>query len=327
MINAMHQDTWSNRNHEEAFIKMNHALQELRLEQPRSDDSLSAIPIIYVIGAPRSGTTLLSQVLCRCLDIGYVNNVIARFWGRPSLGIYLSQALGPSTERANISFDSVRGETSGAAGPHEFGHYWTYWFDLSRADSHHLTDQESVRVDWKGLKASLRNEILWPFGIPVLFKNSICGFQARMLEHIHPASLFVHIRRDPLETCVSIARSRIQKFGTIDRWWSLRPQALTVLPQDPIEQIVKQVVESRRELSESLSSLQLRPVNLYYEEFSANPAETVKSVTNRLADAFSCEVHADHVPLVFDTSLPSQKDPSLAAQILRYLKDYDPRYE
>ena len=40
-------------------------------------------PIIFIVGVPRSGTTLLSQLLIEHLDIGYINNHIAKYWMAP----------------------------------------------------------------------------------------------------------------------------------------------------------------------------------------------------------------------------------------------------
>ena len=46
-------------------------------------------PTLLVAGLPRSGTSLLYQCLASTLDIGYVNNIIARFWKAPVYGIHL----------------------------------------------------------------------------------------------------------------------------------------------------------------------------------------------------------------------------------------------
>ena len=40
-------------------------------------------PIIFVMGLPRSGTTPLVQLLVQKFKLGYVTNLVARFWESP----------------------------------------------------------------------------------------------------------------------------------------------------------------------------------------------------------------------------------------------------
>src|SRR5438105_462788 len=70
------------------------------------------LPIIYLVGLPRSGTTLLSQLVSRQLEVGYINNLVARFWLRPSVGVRLSNALLGGHRRDAIELASTFGVTS-----------------------------------------------------------------------------------------------------------------------------------------------------------------------------------------------------------------------
>ena len=49
--------------------------------QPHHDEEYAELeetmPTLHVIGVPRSGTTLMTQLLATSLDIGYINNLIA----------------------------------------------------------------------------------------------------------------------------------------------------------------------------------------------------------------------------------------------------------
>jgi hypothetical protein len=59
---------------------------------------------VFVLGVPRSGTTLTSQLLAYCLDAGYVNNAAARFWLAPVHGIRLARLI--AGDRGERSFRS-----------------------------------------------------------------------------------------------------------------------------------------------------------------------------------------------------------------------------
>ena len=42
-----------------------------------------SVPLLFIVGVPRSGTTLLYQLMCTHLDVGYVSNAMARWWMAP----------------------------------------------------------------------------------------------------------------------------------------------------------------------------------------------------------------------------------------------------
>ena len=50
---------------------------------------------VFVVGAPRSGTTVLIQALAAAFDVGYISNLAASFWQAPALGVLFSRRLVP----------------------------------------------------------------------------------------------------------------------------------------------------------------------------------------------------------------------------------------
>lgn len=79
-------------------------------------------PHIWVIGLPRSGSTLLMQLICAGLNVGYINNLTARFWRAPQTGMRLSNILLNDT-RPKL-FSSHYGSSPELSGPHEFSYFW-----------------------------------------------------------------------------------------------------------------------------------------------------------------------------------------------------------
>lgn len=267
------------------FDAMNAALARAPLPRRPCSVDIEQLPILYIVGVPRSGTTLLSQILSRYLPVGYINNLTARFWLRPSVGIRLSNALLGPEARKLIKFDSSFGVTSGIAGPHEFGYFWRHWLQLDAAPSHHLSARELAHADRQGLKRALETEILSEFGGPVVFKNVICGFHAAFLASIHPASLFVHIRRDRYTTAASILRSRLARYGSYGNWWSLKPStfgALAAIP-DPVDQVAGQVTDCAREIESELSRPGVRSLAVEFDHVWQRPGQVVDSICAALA--------------------------------------------
>ena len=96
-------DSLKNRSATNAFASLNENLQQAQkqLYNTITEDQTS----IHIIGAPRSGTTLLSQLLLSFTQVGYINNLIAAFWNAPLYGIYLSKKLLPKAYISSFTSD------------------------------------------------------------------------------------------------------------------------------------------------------------------------------------------------------------------------------
>ncbi|HOX22647.1 MAG TPA: sulfotransferase [Elusimicrobiales bacterium] len=244
------------------------------------------LPIIYVVGAPRSGTTLLSQLLSRYLPVGYINNLIARFWARPSVGVMLSNSvLGPAA-REEILLQSRHGVCPGAEGPHEFGYFWRYWLKLDNWPNHCLSGRALKTLDSRGLKKALEKELLAYFGAPLVFKNIICGLQAGYLSRLHKKSLFIYIKRDSRVAASSILAARRKRYGSYAAWWSLKPSGYPFqgFRGDPAGEVAAQLEGIERDLSVGLSRPGVRSVSVEYERLCSSPAKVLERVCAAISD-------------------------------------------
>lgn len=308
--------------HEDFFSALNQALFRAELPTLPVDDSVRAMPLIYIVGAPRSGTTLLSQLISRHLPVGYISNLVARFWLRPSVGIRLSAALFADDERRKISLRSTHGTTDGVSNPHEFGYFWRHWLKLDAAPTHHLSNKMLAAVDAVGLKNALENEILAAFHRPVLFKNVICGFHAEFLTHLHPASLFVYIARDAEAAVASILKVRQERFGSYKTWWSLMPSTypFSPTPRDPVEEVVRQVFDCRHEMESELNKPGVSSLFVSYEALCRDPRGVLDQIVQQLQH-LGYNVDPDYVGL---SSLPissvSKLPPDLSTRLHKYIR-------
>jgi hypothetical protein len=106
---------------------INHALMAIEHENRPLTWMEVRDPIFFVVGPPRSGTTVLTQALAYALKAAYITNINARFWLVPVTGARISvDILGDDpAEDLNYSFfTSRRGRTFGGGGIHEFGYFW-----------------------------------------------------------------------------------------------------------------------------------------------------------------------------------------------------------
>ena len=81
-------------------------------------------PVLLVTGAPRSGTTVLSQVLLHHLPVTYINNLTTVF---PRAPIVANRLFGRWLQKPPAEYRSFYGRTSGFAAENDALHIWDRW--------------------------------------------------------------------------------------------------------------------------------------------------------------------------------------------------------
>ena len=237
-------------------------------------------PTLHVVGVPRSGTTLLYQVVAAGLEIGYVSNLVAAFWRAPVLGLRLARKLG--LDRFESSFDSTFGRTRGVGEPHEFGYFWNHHLRYPGLVA--LPDGHEETVDWGGLRTVLVNMAYWSGG-PVAFKPMLLVWHLERLALEMPRTCYVWIRRDLRANALSLLEMRMALFGSHERWASLRPYGPDWLADEPPwRQVAAQAVALDRTLETARGRLGDRMLEVEYERLCAAPEAVLDDVRALLGD-------------------------------------------
>ena len=177
------------------------------------------LPTVHVLGAPRSGTTLLVQLLASELGIGAVSNLAAAFWAAPCTGLRLARKLlGP---HRRSSLESDYGRTASLHEPHEFGYFWAS--HLKYRTMSEPSSPGSDPIDWAAL-AQVLVHMTEAAGGPLVFKAFMSGFYAEQLVAVLPRTCFVLVVRDPVDNALSILEMRERYSGDRDAWTSVRPR-------------------------------------------------------------------------------------------------------
>jgi hypothetical protein len=232
-------------------------------------------PTLHIVGAPRSGTTLLYQTVASGLEIGYVNHLVAAFWRAPTYGLRLSRKLG--LHRLDSSFDSSFGRTRDVREPHEFGYFWNA--HLGYPDLAEQPPGHEAAIDWASLRRVLVN-MAHVHGGAMAYKPMLLVWHLEaMLRHM-PRTCYVWIRRDQAQTALSLLSMRRALFGDETRWASLRPREPAWLAgQPPWRQVAAQVLLLERVIGEAASRLGPEHVlTLRYEDLCADPAAALEHV-------------------------------------------------
>lgn len=242
-------------------------------------DTPETYSTVHVIGVPRSGTTLLAQLLSSHLDIGNINNLVAAFWKVPLYGIRLSRKLIDADSIS--SYRSTFGRTRGLHEPHEFGYFWFSLLKYKEMVEQPAEHESSI--DWSYLSILLRN-MCEAYKKPVLFKNFLVGWHIRTLSKVLPKTCFVRVRRDPLDNALSILAMREKFLGSKETWASMKPRQYAWLKDEPYwVQVAGQVHFLERCMSEQLCQIASDNVlDISYETLCCEPGQVLREVSEML---------------------------------------------
>ncbi len=219
-----------------------HHLEYLYLSQLKQTSSPHCP--VFVIGAPRSGSTLITQVITDAFSIGYLSNGHCRFFGAPILA---DMFLHPLHSKKPSDYTSEYGNTKQLYAPAECGEFWYRFF--RRTPAHvRLCDVDKHKM------AHFRRTVLALMQIhnkPALFKNLYATLRILPISTYLPEALFIITQRDEVDNAHSILQARLKQFGDYRVWWSVPPPNVEILKKLPPEQ---QAVEQIRQLNTLVES-------------------------------------------------------------------------
>jgi hypothetical protein len=241
-------------------------------------------PFLFVVGLPRSGTTLLSQLLAYCLDVGYVDNFAARFWLAPVHGLRLGRILLGGDKAA--AFESDYARTRDLRGIHEFGYFWRHWLRKETFGDVVRSRELEGTIDWDGLRLTLAN-VQRELGKGYVGKNMLGAYHTARLSEVLGKVLWVYIERDPLDVCVSILDARRKHYHDPRAWWSYVPLEYDRLEGlDEWQQVAGQVHYLQRLYESALTALGDRAFRTTYGDLCRHPGTLLEAISARSESLF-----------------------------------------
>ena len=268
---------------------------------------------IFIVGAPRSGSTLFYQVLTDRYDVGYIANAHCRWYGAPSL---VERLRRPLRGRGGSDFSSDYGATTHAWEPSECGEFWYRFFPRH---PHHVPLAATTPTRRRRLRAAIR-ALAVAFDRPLVIKNLYCTLRLEPIAAALPEALFIDIRRDLVDNAQSLLQGRARIAGGYDAWWSAEPpdiDALRALP--PHEQVIEQVRSIGREIDRARSTIgDDRFHQLNYEQLCDDPAGSLEAVEQfLLGHGVTLATRAD-TPQPFECRATVSIDPDLYEHLRSY---------
>lgn len=232
---------------------------------------------IFIVGPPRSGTTLLYQILVKNFHLPYINNFIGKFYKFPVIASKINKLLKLNTE--NIYYKSRHGKTEGLAGPNEFGNFWYRWFprDPQFVGNNYLNRKEKFEI--RKIIYNLQNIL----GKNIVFKNVVNSVRIEALLELFPNSVFLISRRKPIFNIQSIYKMR-KKLDKEDSWWSVKPPEYeNIKNYNLIDQCIYQVYYVEKYLNSFLNSDKHSQFKIVkYESLCEETMRTVSDIKNFL---------------------------------------------
>jgi hypothetical protein len=208
---------------------------------------------VFIIGAPRTGSTVFYQTITNQSDVLYFDNLVCSFYRNILFGFWLSNKL--YEQKAHDCFDSDHGSTAkaGLHAPSECGNFWYRWLPKDR---HFIDYEDGAAQDAESIQREI-TAVSNYFNKPIVFKNLNAGQRLRLISKIFPDAKFIFLRRDPFYTAQSILQAK-RKLGLPDNhFWSVMPSNSDVLKTlNWPAQIVGQIYYLERQIA---ADLQLFP--------------------------------------------------------------------
>lgn len=246
-------------------------------------------PVILIMGAARSGTTLLLQWLASLGYFSYPTNMLSRFYGAPYIGSKIQLML--TTHDFNneifdfnevVPFTSRLGKTMGALAPNEFWYFWRRFFHFGEIQQ--LTEDELKSVDRMKFVAEIA-AIEAVFEKPFAMKGMIVNWNIPFISSILDKVLFVHVKRHPFYNIQSLMKARMDYYGDLRGWYSFKPPEYSDLKnKSPYEQIAGQIFFTNRAIEEGLKAVAPeRILKVSYEQFCQSPECVFEKIRNKFS--------------------------------------------
>ncbi len=208
--------------------------------------------VFFIVGVPRSGSTLLTQLICSTNMVCYFNNFISKYWMAPIYGAKVFKSI--SNDKEKIKYNSELGLTSGDHSPHEFGFFWQHW--MNHRNSDYLNEKDLNNINWTGLNDELKGYAGY-HKKNLLVKNlNYNSLKITSIKKHIPNSKFIFIRRDPRFVVQSILTARELQYGNQNAWWSTRIPNYKLLYSKPaIDQVISQLTFIINEVESQLKNI------------------------------------------------------------------------
>lgn len=229
---------------------------------------------IFIVGAPRTGSTLLYQLMVKQMKVAFISNAMALL---PKCMLVVARYTRHWMHNIWDIKEADAGYVPGLFRPNEAGAIMRKWFEQAQPEERTLIRNTVIAL----------SELL---GAPFVNKNLVNSLRLPEIYAIFPEARFIHISRNPLFTAQSIILTRRSKLGDDRAWLGPEPpDCEDVKARSPVYQALWQVKRIEQTISGFFCRYSPCHIEIAYEELCQQPSEKLTWIANR----FDLEVKAD----------------------------------
>lgn len=237
-------------------------LRPLELLRRWSGPAGPRFPPTFLVGAPRTGTTVMALHVLNALELAYIPNASRRFHRTALVRCARARRQGSW----DASYENCFGHAEGELAPSDG---WEL-FNRALGSYRHATAADAAQASGlRGLVAGFER----CFEAPFFVKNTANSTRVEALAELFPGALFVHVTRAYPDAARSLLEAR-RKFGiALGAWWGAAPsQFLERKFENEVEQVALTLGGIDAYLREQLPRVASgRFLEVRYESFCERP--------------------------------------------------------
>jgi hypothetical protein len=267
-------------------------------------------PLVFVCGAPRSGTTVVYQTLVSHLPVAYFSNLTALFPRSPLTAHRLFARL---TKKPSAPYQNFYGRTQGLSGTNDALFLWDRWLGSERVAAPQAIEASRGRGMQSFFAACDRE-----FARPLVNKNNSLNLSAHLVAELLPQATFLCITRDVRRLARSLYRARCDIHGRPDAAYGIDAPGASPAMSDGVASVCAQAQFYERVNLQQRDRLGAERFWLVpYEDFCRDPSALVRRVAaNVLGNERLME---GEPPASFTTSTNDRVPADVAARIDAFL--------
>lgn len=281
----------------------------------------------FIISPPRSGSTLLYQLVAHALSVSYFTNLTGRLrvQGSSEIPIFtarLAKILG-LVEGHRETFENHYGYGKGWGGPHT-GESWDQWFPNGYVRPGELCVRHQ-RAVYQAVAATERI-----FDRPFVNKGQKHSVRIQALVGIFPNALFIQCTRDPLAMAQSIFIARTRDFPYLPRkpedprkaWFSVKPREYgRIKDKGLVEQVCEQVYFTEQDIAADRAIVgENRFHSVHYRDLCQNPQQEIQKIAEFMNNHGASTQIIRSTPVSFNFSSGRKIDKAIYLAMADYLE-------
>jgi len=172
------------------------------------------IPPVFILGPPRSGSTLFFQAFCTCFQVAYPNRLGRVLWFAPAFALWVTHRFFPAYKS---DFKSKYGLSAGGASPFSLTMLNLFLSRDAYVGANDIAPRDARHI------ARIFGRMEGIVGGAVVSKNQRYNQWVRFLADLFPDAIFLVMSRKPVGLSLSLLRARYEVAGSFSSWYLLKP--------------------------------------------------------------------------------------------------------